>query len=140
MEKLIFYKSLKNKKISTVLIFAKYKNDWLLCKHRGRNTFEICGGHVEENENIYQAAKRELYEESGAYATKIKLIGYLSKMIDNCRQYSAIFIADLEKIDNLPNFEMVEICLTKTFPINTTYPGTYNKLLKIVMEKFNEYF
>ena len=134
MRNLIFYKNLKTKNISIVLIFAKYKNKWLLCKHKKRDTYEICGGHIENGESIYNAAKRELYEESGALVKDIKLMGYLSKVIntDKPRQYAAVFIADIDKIENLPNYEMKEIALMDEFPENTTYPETYNKLLKLI--------
>ena len=132
MRNLIFYKELKNKKIDVVLVFAKYDNKWVLCKHKTRDTLEVCGGHVEKDESIYQAAERELYEESGAIAKNIQLVGYLSKNVNNSRQYAAVFVVEVDKIEQLPNYEMSEIILLKEFPLNTTYPETYSKLLKIV--------
>lgn len=35
-------------------------------RHNDRSTWETQGGHIEENETPLEAAKRELFEESGA--------------------------------------------------------------------------
>lgn len=132
-EKLRFYKNLKTKKISIVLIFAKYKNQWLLVKHKARDTYEICGGHVEPNETIYAAAKRELYEESGATIKELTLLGFLSKTKLNTTKYCAVFKAEIKKLDPLPNFEMESIKLFDSFPTNTTYPEAYKRLSKYIV-------
>jgi len=127
----LFYKKL-NKKIDVVVVFAKYNNKWLLVKHKNRDTWEVCGGHVEKKEKIDDAAKRELYEESGAIIDKINLIGYYSFVSNNKRNYGAVFSCDVISFDNLPNYEMREMCLMDEFPLNTTYPLTYKRLLKEV--------
>ena len=38
----------------------------MLGRHRERDTWEMQGGHIEANETPLEAARRELYEESGA--------------------------------------------------------------------------
>ena len=97
----------------------------------------MCGGHIENKENIYDAAKREVYEESGAIIDKAKLIGYYSFVLSGKRNYGAVFSCDVISFDNLPNYEMKEICLKEEFPLNTTYPLTYKRLLKEVCS-FND--
>lgn len=110
-----FYKNLKTKNISIVLILAKFQNKWIFCKHKNRDTYEICGGHIEKNEALESAAKRELYEESGAKCKELKLMGFLANYNLNPTQYSALFYADIQKLDKLPNFEMKEfVCLMTT--------------------------
>jgi len=139
-QKIKFYKKLCSEKISVVLIFAKYNDKWLLCKHKDRQTWEICGGHIEEGEQPLDAAKRELYEESGAIAKDIEKIGYYSIYSQkNDKKFGTVYIAKILKLDKLPNFEMREINFFDEFPFDTTYPNVYKKLLKEI-KKRHEYF
>ena len=48
---------------------CRHEEKWVYCQHRQRESFEIPGGHIEPGENPEQAARRELYEETGALAT-----------------------------------------------------------------------
>lgn len=48
------------------VIVAKSNGKWVFCKHKERTTFECPGGQRDEGEIIIEAAKRELYEETGA--------------------------------------------------------------------------
>ncbi len=47
-------------RIEFVVIFTKYKDKWVYCWHKKRESYEHPGGHVEANETPMQAAKREL--------------------------------------------------------------------------------
>ena len=55
-----------------VVIIAEYQGSWLLCKHKKRTTWETAGGHIEPGETPLEAAKRELYEETGAILYRIE--------------------------------------------------------------------
>ncbi|MGD6968798.1 RNA deprotection pyrophosphohydrolase [Rossellomorea vietnamensis] len=57
-----------------VLVIAIYKGEWLLTRHKIRG-LEFPGGKVEERETLEEAAKRELYEETGGKATQLIRIG-----------------------------------------------------------------
>ena len=48
-----------------VVICSQYKGKILLSRHKMRTTWETQGGHIEKGETPLEAAKRELYEESG---------------------------------------------------------------------------
>ena len=61
-----FYEVSDSNKPDIVVIYAKYKDKFVMCRHKGRKTWEIPGGHIEEGELPELAAKRELYEETGA--------------------------------------------------------------------------
>lgn len=60
------------------IILARYAGGWLFCRHKDRTTWETPGGHVEEGESPLQAAKRELYEETGALEAAIRPLFDLS--------------------------------------------------------------
>jgi 8-oxo-dGTP diphosphatase len=47
----------------------------LLVKDRGKNKYSLPGGGVHDNERSYQAAARELYEETGLRAKKLTYFG-----------------------------------------------------------------
>ena len=52
--------------LSFAVVVARSDGKWVLCKHKGRITYECPGGHREEGEKIEDTARRELYEETGA--------------------------------------------------------------------------
>lgn len=64
--KIKFYEEVDDEKLLFAVIVAKYKEQWVFCKHKQRNSYELCGGHREANESILDCARREFYEESGA--------------------------------------------------------------------------
>ena len=53
-------------------IMAVYKGRWLFCMHRERETWEHPSGYIEVGETPMEAAKRELYEETGAIDFEIE--------------------------------------------------------------------
>ena len=105
-----------------VVTFARYQDKWLFSRHRSRTTWETQGGHIEEGETPLQAARRELYEESGATEFTI------TPMFDywaGDRTGSAvgvIFLAEITQLGDLPNSEMAEVRTFDALPDNLTYP------------------
>lgn len=49
-----------------VVVLSEYNGKILLSRHKDRTTWETQGGHIEDGETPLDAAKRELYEKSGA--------------------------------------------------------------------------
>jgi len=47
-------------------IIALHEGRWLLCREASRDTWETPGGHIEPGETPVEAARRELFEETGA--------------------------------------------------------------------------
>ena len=48
-----------------VVVCSWYKGQWLFSRKKGSDAWETQGGHIEPGETPEQAAKREMYEESG---------------------------------------------------------------------------
>lgn len=60
MIKVTFYDSVEDHLLEYVVIASRYRNKWIFCKHKNRNTLEIPGGHREKGEDIVTTANREL--------------------------------------------------------------------------------
>ncbi|TAL66535.1 MAG: NUDIX domain-containing protein, partial [Bacteroidetes bacterium] len=54
------------KELTYSVISARFKNQWIFVRHQNRSTLEIAGGHIEKGETSFEAAERELMEETGA--------------------------------------------------------------------------
>jgi len=59
----------------------------LLVKDKGAHRWSLPGGGVRKDERSYQAAARELYEETGLRATKITWLGSFKSPVTNHRAY-----------------------------------------------------
>jgi 8-oxo-dGTP diphosphatase len=71
---LSFQKNSFKKKSGHVLVICRYHDSWLLTKHKERG-WEFPGGKIEPGETPEQAARREVYEETGAYLESLIPIG-----------------------------------------------------------------
>jgi len=120
---------------------VNYDGRWIFCKHRERETYEIPGGHREENEIILDTAKRELQEETGAIDFKIEPISIYSVIRKNSinsngnETFGMLFYAEIHTIKKTLENEIEKIELFEKIPINLTYPEIqpylYNKVVEI---------
>lgn len=118
-------------KLRIVLIVSRYKDKWVFC--RRENTFECPGGHIEVNESHYEAACRELEEETGALKYSINFISFLS--ISHTKEFGekevlgALYAAEILEMMPL-NSEIQEVCFFENEPNNLTYPITQDAIMK----------
>jgi 8-oxo-dGTP diphosphatase len=137
------YKLGKLKDYKYVVTFARYKNQWIICKHKNRTTWETSGGHIETGETPLEAAKRELYEETGSIDFEINPIcDYWA--CDEPHETNEItwangqvFLANVKEIGPLPDNEMECISFFETYPQNLTYPNITNELLPYIINEIN---
>lgn len=119
-----------------VVVFSRYQGRLLLSRHRARTTWETQGGHIEPGETPEQAARRELWEESGAEAfTLVPVCGY--RATDGEWEEGAngaVFFADITELGPLPESEMAEARLFHTLPEDVTYPGITPALWQALRE------
>ena len=102
-----------------VVILSRYQGKILLSRHRERNTWETQGGHIEPGETPEQAARRELFEESGAVRYEINSLFDYS-FGGSC---GVAFEAEILELGPLPESEMAEVRTFDALPENITYPA-----------------
>lgn len=107
-----------------VVVFSRCQGKLLLSRHRQRTTWETQGGHVEKGESTLEAARRELWEESGATGFSLTpLFGYWAADDESDPGANgAVFLAEISQLGPLPESEMAETRLFDGLPANLTYP------------------
>ena len=121
--------SVGEKEYTRVVMAARYKGKWIFCKHKDRTTWELPGGHIENGESWQVAAKRELYEETGASEADIEPV-----CIYKISSPSIFCFADVKSLGKLPSFEIEKIDLFDDIPKNLTYPDSHKKLFDRVVD------
>lgn len=88
-----------------------------------RDTWELCGGHIEEGESSDEAARRELMEETGAIIFDLERVATYSVEKDGRTGYARLYFAEVKVIGQIPdNKEIAEMKITDRLPENLTYP------------------
>lgn len=118
-------------KYNYVVILSNFQGKYLLSSHKERNTWEMQGGHIEPGETPEQAAKRELWEESGAIRFD------LSPLCDYCGEEPGknnqgcgmVFTAMIYELGKMPVSEMDTVRSFDEFPNQLTYPQITKAIL-----------
>ena len=105
-----------------VVVLSVYQGRLLLSRHRARDTWETQGGHVEAGETPLMAARRELFEESGAAQADITPLFDYCAADDTSQANGQVFRADIRRLEALPSSEMAEVRLFDALPARLTYP------------------
>lgn len=117
------------------VIVSQYQGKWVLCQHKQRATWEVPGGHIEPGETPEEAARRELYEESGAKEYDLREIGVYGVKRDEQEDFGMLYFAQIHSFDTLPrDFEMKRVELFDILPENMTYPQIQPYLVKMVQQ------
>ena len=116
------------KEYTRVVCVSKYKDKFVFSYNKKRKGWEIPGGHIEEGETWQEAAKREMYEETGA--TKIKLEPVCVYKINS---FAILCYCEILEIKELPkDFEIEKIMFSYDLPDNLTFSEAYKLYFKIV--------
>ena len=138
MTEVKFYDTVEDELLKFAVIISKSNGKWVFCKHKERNTFEFPGGHRENKEDIFDTAKRELYEETGATEFTIKPICVYSvttdKNFNGKETFGMLYYADIKHFVTELHSEIEKIILTDTLVEAWTYPEIQPKLLQKAKE------
>jgi len=111
-----------------VVIISILNGKWLLSRHKERATWETQGGHIEKDETPLDAAKRELFEESGATEFSIYPLCDYWACDETSKANGMVFFAEITKLGPMPESEMEKVGLFDELPGNLTYPDITPKL------------
>ena len=123
-------------KYKYVVVLSRYQGKLLLSRHKKRTTWETQGGHIESGESPLDAAKRELYEESGAIRFDITYVFDYRAGDDDGFADGAVFFAEINELSEIPDSEMAEVHTFDTLPPDEmlTYPGITPILFRYAIE------
>jgi len=116
------------------VITARYKGKWIFVRHHLRKTFEIPGGHIEKDETPFDAARRELIEETGALSFNLDCVCTYSVEKENQTGYGRLFFAEIYEIGQINDIsEIEEIIFLEDLPEMLTYPDIQPLLFRKVI-------
>jgi len=119
-----------------VVIFVRHNGQWIYARAKDRTVWETAGGHMESGETALEAAKRELWEETGAVDYDIRpVFDYSVNNGGGHYAFGQVFLADVKRFDPVPSeFEMEEIRAFDTYPADMRFP----QILPVLYERMKE--
>jgi 8-oxo-dGTP diphosphatase len=122
------------------VISARFDGRWILVRHHKRDTWEIPGGHIENDETSDEAAKRELMEETGALKFGIDCVATYSVLKNGETGFGRLYFAEVEELGPVPDIsEIAEVIFMDSLPENLTHPDIqpylFDRVIKYLEEK-----
>ena len=128
----VYFTDFEPESLQFSVIAAQLEGMWIYVRHNNRSTFEIPGGHIEPGESSFEAAVRELEEETGAIDFTLYPLKKYAVERDGATTYGELFYADVTKLGDMPDFEMAERLLCDKPPAAQTYPEIQPMLFEYV--------
>jgi 8-oxo-dGTP diphosphatase len=112
----------------SVLVFIKEDTKWLMVRNKFRS-WEFPGGHKEGNEDVFETAKREAFEEAGVEIKNLKYVGYYRLQSGHT---TLVVLAEVERLHDIPEeFETEERLFVSSLPLLLSFnDAVYPWLIK----------
>lgn len=136
-----FYETADDTLLKFAVIVSKSNGKWVFCKHKERDTYEVPGGHRENGETILEAAKRELFEETGAIAFDIKPVcvysvtGKTRVNETGEESFGMLYYTEISAFEKELHSEMEQVLLLDELPGKWTYPQIQPLLIAEVQRR-----
>ena len=144
MTQVRFYDAAEDRLLKFAVIAAQYGDQWVFCRHRSRDTWEIPGGHREAGEAIGETAERELREETGALHFPLHPVCAYSVTapdnFDGQETFGMLYFANVSAFSGELRHEIGEILFSSGLPEKLTYPAIQPALLAEVRRRGWETF
>ncbi len=113
-----------------VWVICRKEGQWLLTRHRQRG-LEFPGGKVEPGESAEQAARREVYEETGASVATLEYIGQYKVSTANEAFVKSIYFATIEQlVEQVSYFETEGPVLLEQLPGKLSEAKDFSFIMK----------
>ncbi len=121
----------KDNELTRVVCVSKYKGKYVFSYNKKRNGWEIPGGHIEDGETWEEAAKREMYEETGATKIDVQPV-----CIYKISTFGLLCYCEILELDTLPEgSEMEKIIFSDSLPDHLTFPELFKLYLETVKKQ-----
>lgn len=102
-----------------VLVIAKFNGKWLLTEHRERG-LEFPGGKAEAGETLMEAAKREVYEETGGVIENLEW--FAEYLVQSKPPFSkTVFTGTVAAIDGIELMETNGAVLVESLDMDSAF-------------------
>lgn len=117
-------------KVTNVFVVCRYGDKWVLTEHKKRG-LEFPGGKVEAGESLVAAAKREVYEETGATVNFLEYIGQYEVKCEHTHFFKNIYFATVTHFDTCAHYyETNGPVLLKEFPPRVEKDPRFSFIMK----------
>lgn len=141
MPEVKFYDTIEDSLLKFAVIISQSNGKWVFCKHRERDTYEIPGGHRETGETIFEAAERELKEETGALEFTISPVCVYSvtgkTRVNEIGEetFGLLCFAEITKFSDVLEYEIEKVVLMEELPADWTYPQIQPRLIEEYLQR-----